>query len=203
MIALGWTIPGADPPAPLRTLAGTDCAVVAATDLEPSDARRRLRLQVLCTRELPAFLPIAARPCAGVAEAVAHARERGPEIAARLSALTGRAQITVRAAWETASVPPDAGGARGWLRARAARHEREQARAEAVAAELRAALDPRWPLALATRNGAVQADALVAAPAAEAALAYLAKRLAASTALADARLVLTGPWPAFSFCRAA
>jgi hypothetical protein len=203
MIALGWTIPGADPPAPLQTFGAPGCTVVAASDLDAADARERLRLQVLCARALPAFLPLAAQHRAGVEEALAHARGHGPDVAARLSALTGRAQITVRAAWEAASDRPDTGDPRGWLRARAARHAREEARAEAVAAELRALLEPRWPMALATRNAAVQADALVEARAAGAVLAHLAKRLVASPALAGARVSLTGPWPAFSFCRAA
>jgi hypothetical protein len=203
MIALGWTLPGAAPPAPLRTVAMPDCAAVAAGTGEAADAWKRLRLQVMCARALPAFLPLAPRRGAGLEEAIAHARDEGPAIAARLAAVMGRAQITLRAAWDTEPLPPVSDGGSRWLRARAARRAREEARAAAAAEELRAVLGQRWPVAIAARDGGVRADALVEAGTAEKALADLARRLAGRAPLAGAKVSLTGPWPAFSFCGSA
>jgi hypothetical protein len=202
VIALGWTFEAAEPPAPLKRLEAEGCAIVGVAGKAGGTARDRLRAQVSCVRVLPAFLPIAPDACVGADVALNHARQHGAVIAERLAALAGRAQISLCACWDPPAGPHAGATGRDWLCARAARLARDTERAAAVTAELRAVLGS-WPVDVVRGSGQIRAHALVEADAVAATLRRVAEGLADRPALAGARLAATGPWPAFSFCRAA
>jgi hypothetical protein len=199
MIALGWTMPGAAPPHPLRTVAAAGCAAVVVEAALATAPQDRVRLQVLCARGLPAFLPLAVRERTDLREALDHAAREGPVIAARLAAVSGLVQITLRAERRERTAPVAHGP--GWLRARAARRAEDEARRAAVAVDLRAVL-ARWtgaPALVGLAGAGVQAHALVAADVAATALCALAEALSSRPALRGFRIAVTGPWPVSAF----
>ncbi len=203
MIALGWTVPGHDVAPPLATAAALSCAAVWTTGDRAASPLERMQLQVLCARTLPSFLPVAALHPTRLEDALDLARRDGRRIAARLTAMRGHVQLVARAEW--APPPPprsDTTGGRAWLRDRAALSAADAAGRAAVAATLRSAVEP-WaqePVVLSCARGAVQAAVLVDASAAELAMAAVARELAARPSRSGARLSVTGPWPAYSFC---
>jgi hypothetical protein len=199
MIALGWTFPGAEAPHPLRTVSAAGCAAVLAEEALAVAPRERLRLQVRCARSLPAFLPIAIRERAGLHDALDHAARAGPIIVARLAALAGLSQITLRAEWRQRAPPVPAGP--GWLRARATRRAEDHARRAALAGELRMVL-AQWaeaPVVVGRIGAGVLVHALVAAENAETTLVAVAEVLSTRPALRGLQLAVTGPWPVSAF----
>jgi hypothetical protein len=201
MIALGWTLRGAEP-AGLFAVAAPGCAVVAAPACEAETARGRLQLQVRCARSLPSFLPLSAECGVNVDEALAHTQRRNREIVAQLAAVADRVQVTLSVAYGSPDLSGDGRAGRAWLLARAAGRAEAQAKITAAAVELRAMLEDRWPVVVTSRLRSVRADALVERAHAERLIADAAKRLAGSVALRGASVTVTGPWPAFSFCQA-
>lgn len=196
---LGLTFEDAAPPAPLDILPMEGFALVAAQGSLAASARDRLGLQVLCSRTLPSFLPLAARESVEPATARAQLRDHGAAIAARLAALAGRRQITVHAvpAAPVAQAMTCGNPGRDWLRRRAARAA-DQAEA---AADLNAILSDFGDVRVSRGRSDVHGHVLLApANADDAALSGLAGRLAGRSALAAWQVSVTGPWPPFAFC---
>jgi hypothetical protein len=203
VIALGWTVPDHEVAPPFETAAALSCAAVWTTGDRAASPLDRLRLQVLCARTLPSFLPLAAHHPARLEDALDMARRDGRRIAARLSALSGLVQLVARAEWAApAPRSTDARGGRAWLRDRAARSAADAAGRAAVSEAFRAAFEPwaRAPVVLSSARGGIQAAALVDARAADPAMAAVADELAARSSRSAGRLSVTGPWPAYSFC---
>lgn len=196
---LGLTFEDAAPLAPLYILPVKGFALVAARCKLAALAQDRLRLQVLCSRTLPSFLPLAAREPVEPAAARAQLRDHGAAIAARLAALAGRRQITVHAVpaapVEQATTSGDPG--RDWLRRRAARAT-DQAEA---AADLNAILADFGDARVSRGRSDLQGHVLLAPAASDdAALSGLTGCLSGRSALAAWRVSVTGPWPPFAFC---
>ncbi len=205
MRALGWTLPGEAAPDGLATVDLDTCAVVVAADAAGAQPRDLMRLQIACARHLPAFLPLAPNGVTTLAAALDTGRTRSAAIAARLEALRGLVQVSLRADWSAPSADgypsrPTATPGRGWLAARAEVRRRNEEQRVRIAASLRAVLAAHATRGLVERNAPtiLRLDALMPAEAATP-VDGLADALAGRTDLRDARLVLTGPWPALAF----
>jgi hypothetical protein len=199
VIVLGLTFEDAVPLAPLDILPVKGFALVAARCKLAASGQDRLRLQVLCSRTLPSFLPLAAREPVEPAAARAQLRDHGVAIAARLAALAGRRQITVHAvpAAPVAQATTSGDPGRDWLRRRAARAA-DQAEA---AADLDAILSDFGDARVYRGRSDLHGHVLLApANADDAALSGLAGRLAGQPGLAAWQVSVTGPWPPFAFC---
>lgn len=203
MIALGWTARGAVAPSRLKTVDQPHFATVATMERFAATPRDRIRLQVVCARALPTFLPLAPNWRVSLDGALDHACRRGDHISARLQDLRGLVQLSLRVDFRSAaraSRHAEGGTGRDWLAARALELRTHEAARIQVSTAVRAILCAWSPGRVKERHDlrGLQIDALVPT-AASVELGALARDLRRVPGLGDATIVLTGPWPALSF----